>query len=275
MVTQQLQIITILIRSIIIFVLLVFTLGLNAQIEFTNPSFEGDSSTGLWTHDSWTPCKGSPDAIVPGGSSQVPDPTDGISYLAIGTSPNVVGIDKIESIGQELQSPLKNGYVYEFTADICKFDQMGLYSDGIVEISLGQNMCSVDTIVYSEIIDSTGFKKHLVEFTPTNNYTYITFSAAFDEDSLISYFFIDNLSTIQITNTKEIDFSEASFIYSNSRLIFSDLGGKFELYSITGVKVMSFKIGQESYWMEGIPNGMYVGTYKNKKKREVRVLTIN
>lgn len=167
-----------------------------AQITVINPSFE-DSPSDATMPQGWHACadRTTPD-IMPGYWGVYNEPSDGDTYVGIITREN----STYESFGQRLSQPLEKGQCYRFSIDLAHSDVYAGYNRPLqLQIFMGKEKCDTDQLVFtSEVVKSTEWATHYIEFKAAKDYQYIILKAFFKEGKF-SYkgnILLDNMTSI-------------------------------------------------------------------------------
>ncbi len=216
---------------------------IKSQINFTNPSFEGEVGLEL-IPPGWISCNATPDT---GGDDNLPygiEPSDGNSYAIL------VGWEgRPEAIGQELPEHFIKNTEYSFEIDIAYIDAEVPDSIGLLEIILSHEACNFNQqkIILSNPIDTT-WTRHKIKFIAQDNYNAILFkNGEFGGDSIYyTAIMIDNLSPI-IDKTSSIQnnyITKFEANYYNNQIHFK---GKYEnlllrIYNVSGQLIYNNKL---------------------------------
>lgn len=195
------------------------------DVVISNPSFEIDSISGGGCFSAPSPWINCMTYISSNGTIETttPDtqpgcyfvetvPSEGDNYIGIGHILNydtinpTMGVDQWqEGISQQLNSPMIANTAYTFNIDLANaltadpWSGSGTTSTiGEIRVFGGFDSCSEEELLWSSgLIENNQWETYIVEFTPTNNYTYILFQAFNPGDELnTSYTLMDNMSNI-------------------------------------------------------------------------------
>ncbi|MAQ31397.1 MAG: hypothetical protein CMD26_01495 [Flavobacteriales bacterium] len=191
------------------------------QLTVVNPGLEGPTGWGI-TPEPWQNCMPF-GFFVPGyGDYATPDtqpgtfyvtlpPSEGSSYIGFGhITPytSQPGLSEFqEGFGQELSSPMSaNGCPYSFTIDLANGLTPDIWADpppiettiGEVKVFGGFDLCSEQELLWSSgPVTNEDWETYTVEFTPSDNYSHITFACfKADEDAECGYVLADNITPI-------------------------------------------------------------------------------
>jgi gliding motility-associated-like protein len=151
----------------------------NAQQQtcYQNPSIEGPSQAHV-VPAPWQACYGSPDT-QPGQWGITQAPSNGnsyVSFLHAGNAPNGYS----EGMTQLLSPPMIANTTYTFTVDLCHSNIYNTASPGNCYSSLavwgGNSACARTQLLWtSGVIWNTAWQSYTITFTPTANWTYLSF----------------------------------------------------------------------------------------------------
>jgi hypothetical protein len=194
-----------------------FVFSQNEVVKFTNPSFEGKPGSGELPeskeHQSlkWiniAPNEQSPPDTQPGSFGCTKKAFEGKTYLGMVVRDNGTK----EAICQKLTDTLKEDVEYAFEITLAKSEiylsksqlkviEVNYDKPCILKIWLGTNYGEKKQLIYQSIpIKNTEWKKYKVEFSPNEDFRYISFEVDFEnEDEFYSgNMLIDDLSDIII-----------------------------------------------------------------------------
>lgn len=180
---------------------LFFTLSsffvLDAQVQLSNPSFEGLEPQDATMPISWLPCKlGTTPDILPGPWGVVKEASEGDTYLGLITRAD----NSWESITQRLTKIMKAGTCYEMDLDLARSIRYPGHNQPIVLKIYGtMEKCAEPELLYtSDLIKHTDWETYRLILTPSNNFRYLIFEAAYPgEEKTAGNILIDNIQVIR------------------------------------------------------------------------------
>ncbi len=180
-------------QLIILSLFLGIAISLNAQTTLQNPSLE-DTPSDAMIPFGWFMCAdGTTPDILPGFWGVYNSPSDGNTFMGLITRPD----GSFESVGQRLTPAMVAKECYQISLDLAHSKTYAAYNKPIqIRIWLGNKKCSKQQLIYeSEIVKNNDWKKHLIDFTPDDNYKYIILEA-YTKDIKKGNILIDNISAI-------------------------------------------------------------------------------
>ncbi len=175
--------------------------GVSQEAVFlTNPSFEGSAQYAA-VPGGWRNCafnNESPPDIHPVENTTVGmsvAPHHGATFLGLLTKKNATH----ESIGQPLESPLKQGQCYSFSIALCKSEKYFILDletetatryDGALVLRLwgGLSPCGKKSLLaVSPPIENTVWKRYIFQFTPDDDLDWISFDVYYTEGTKTAY----------------------------------------------------------------------------------------
>ena len=211
-------------RKAIVIIFILFPLLLLSQLTVINPGLEGTPGECFVTPAPWGNCMPFGFFVPGAGDSATPDtqpgcynitlaPSEGSSYIGLGHIPNYnlvnpgLGVNEWqEGFAQELSSPMiANGCPYAFTIDLAN----GLTADpwngsnmattiGEIRVFGGFDLCSEQELLWSSgPVTNEEWETYTVNFTPSENYSHISFQCLkTEENAICAYLLADNITPI-------------------------------------------------------------------------------
>lgn len=180
-------------------------------IYFNNPSFEDMPKAG-GSVQGWNDCGSAgetPPDVQPGFFGVSMQPSHGQTYLGLVVRDN----ETWEGVWQNLSTPLKKDFCYEFEVSLCrserlisqtKLTQQPANFNKPVHLRVwgGNGLCSRAELLYiTDPIDNLNWMRHTIPLKPQNNsYTSILIEAYFQTPTMFPYngnLLVDDLSPIQ------------------------------------------------------------------------------
>lgn len=184
-------------RYILVSLLTSFSMIIHAQVELSNPSFEGIQPQDATLPTGWLACKsGTTPDILPGPWGVIKEPSEGETYLGLITRAD----NSWESITQRLSSELKAGKCYYLKMDLAYSIRYPRHNLPVVLKMYGSNdKCADPELLFtSELIDNTDWKTFDFIFKPERSFRYIILEAYYPGDEKIGgNILIDNIQLIQ------------------------------------------------------------------------------
>lgn len=188
----------------LIVILVLLTVGAQAQIRLNNASFEAPPKDAT-VPPGWKGCGlySTPD-IMPGDNEYgqpiwdvTHRPTDGATYMGLITRED----NTWEYVSQRLNKPTKNRHCYMFSLDLaCSPFYAGYNTPIRLRIWLSNEQCEKsELIVETPTIKHYEWKNYQFVFSTERGYTHIIFEATYADGSVYPYrgnILIDNVSLI-------------------------------------------------------------------------------
>jgi len=188
----------------LIAVILMLTIGVQAQIQLNNASFEAPPKDAT-IPPGWEGCGlySTPD-IMPGNNEHgqpiwdvTHRPTDGMTYIGLITRED----NTREYISQRLNKPTKSRHCYMFSMDLaCSPFYAGYNTPIRLRVWLSNELCEkTELIAESPSIQHYEWKNYQFVFSSQKSYTYIVFEATYADESTLPYrgnILIDSVSLI-------------------------------------------------------------------------------
>ena len=163
----------------------------HGQLTVINPSFEGPTGIGI-APAPWGICDGTPDT-QPGSFGVSTPASDGMTYLGLVTTTGSDG----EGTTQALSAAMTAGQNYLFTIDLAfSAGYSGWTAPCRIRIYASKSNCGKSEVLWtSPVISHLDWQEYNFDFTPSSDYTHLTFSAYNDIPGSANVL-LDNLSAI-------------------------------------------------------------------------------
>lgn len=191
--------------------------SLHAQSMFLNPSFEGNTGTGI-VPPNWDSCgvTSTPDT-QPGQFGVTLAASQGNTYVGVVCRAN----NTWESFTQAIAYPLDPDSCYSFTIDLARsLGYSGYNTPAVLECWGGNASCAkVENLWTSPTISNTSWMTYSVQMEPSASYTYITFGVYYSSATPYNgNVLIDNISPVS-TYGVNIDLGNDTTLCSGDTLI--------------------------------------------------------